>query len=54
MTIHSEYLAWMMQDMHRRLWSEENLRRAIAIELRWVNTFDHEALIMMAREAVGA
>jgi hypothetical protein len=50
----SEYLGWMMQDMHRRLWCEENLKRAIAVELRWVNLFAHEAIIVMAREAVGA
>jgi hypothetical protein len=49
-----EYLGWMMQDMHRRLWCEQTLERAIATELRWVNLFAHEAIIVMAREAVGA
>jgi hypothetical protein len=54
MNVRSEYLSWMVQDVHRRLWCEEQLKHAIARELRWVNLFAHEALVVMAQEAVSA
>jgi hypothetical protein len=45
------YHVWMIRDRAERLWAEETLERAKAIELRWANLFAQKCVALMAHEA---